>query len=451
MKALIAVLLLQIVAPVLSQEPIDSRQREIVFVNVNVVPMDSERVLENQTVIVKDGRIASIGAKLKHGKKALVIDGNGKYLIPGLAEMHAHVPPIDDIEPMKEVLFLFAANGITTIRGMLGHPKHLELRSKIQSGEILGPRFFTTGPSFNGMSVTSPEAGVAMVRKQKEAGYDFLKLHPGLTRDKFDAIAATANEVNIPFVGHVSFGVGVWRAIDAGYSSIDHLDGFVEGLVPDIKELVEQQTGTFAMFIADQVDSTQIPKLMNSLREKNVAVVPTQSLAERWFSPSYEAESFRNDPNAKYMKPETVNQWIESKKNIQSNPQYEAAKVDRWVRLRRKLILSCQYYDVNLLLGSDAPQVFNVPGFSAHQELQYLVLAGLTPYQALKTGTVNPGKYLHLDKSGTIEQGAIADLVLIGGNPLVDINQTKKIEGVMLNGKWLSKPFIDAGLKKLEH
>ncbi len=155
----------------------------------------------------------------------------GKYLIPGLAEMHAHVPPIDDMEPMKDVLFLFAANGITTIRGMLGHPKHLELRSKIQSGEVLGPRLFTTGPSINGMSVTSPESGAAMVRKQKEAGYDFLKLHPGLTRDKFDAIASTANEVQIPFVGHVSFGVGVWRAIDAGYSSIDHLDGFIEGLV----------------------------------------------------------------------------------------------------------------------------------------------------------------------------------------------------------------------------
>ncbi len=163
--------------------------------------------------------------------------------------------------------------------------------------------------------------------------------------------------------------------------------------------MVEQQTGTFAMFLADKIDSTQIPKLMNSLREKNVSVkVPTQSLAERWFSPSYEAESFRNDPHAKYMKPETINQWIESKKNIQSNPQYEAAKVDRWVRLRRKLILACQHYDVNLLLGCDAPQVFNVPGFSTHNELQYLVLAGLSPYQALKTGTVNPGKYLHLDK-----------------------------------------------------
>ena len=127
--------------------------------------MDSERILKDQTVVVKDGKITSIGNKPKFSKDAVVIDAKGKYLIPGLGEMHAHVPPIDDIEPMKEVLFLFAANGITTIRGMLGHPKHLELRTKINSGEILGPHFFTTGPSFSGSSVKTAPYGAEMVRK----------------------------------------------------------------------------------------------------------------------------------------------------------------------------------------------------------------------------------------------------------------------------------------------
>ncbi len=155
--------------------------------------MDSGRILENQTVVIRDGRITAIGSKIKPGKNALIVNGQENILF-SLAEMHAHVPPVDDLAPMKDVLFLFAANGITTIRGMLGHPKHLELRSKVRAVKILGPRFFTTGPSFNGMSVTSPEAGAAMVRKQKEAGYDFLKLHPGLTREKFDAIATTAKE-----------------------------------------------------------------------------------------------------------------------------------------------------------------------------------------------------------------------------------------------------------------
>jgi imidazolonepropionase-like amidohydrolase len=432
------------------QQWIDSRQQEIVIRSVNVVPLDEERILSNQTVVIRDGRISAMGSKVKYGKNALLIDGQGKYLIPGLAEMHAHVPPIDDIEPMKEVLFLFAANGITTIRGMLGHPKHLELRSMINRGEITGPRFYTTGPSFNGLSVKTAEAGADMVRRQKQAGYDFLKLHPGLNLETFPAIASTAKEAGIPFAGHVSFAVGVWRAIDAGYSSIDHLDGFVEALVPGIDTLTEQQSGLFGMYVGHRADVAGIPKLMQQLVQKKIWVVPTQSLAERWFSPAYDAESFRSDPHSKYMDPKMVEQWIQSKKNLQSNPLYDPGKIEQFVKLRRQLILECQLNGVGLLLGCDAPQVFNVPGFSTHHELAYLVDAGLTPYQALRTGTVNVARYLNLDDAGVIRPGARADLVLIGGDPLKSIDKTQEIEGVIMNGKWLSRAEIEAGLKKLE-
>ncbi|MCU0355993.1 MAG: amidohydrolase family protein [Cyclobacteriaceae bacterium] len=433
-----------------AQQWIDSREREIVIRSVNVIPMDAELVIPNQTVVISKGKITAIDAKPKYSKNALVIDGKGKYLMPGLAEMHAHVPPIDDLEPMKEVLFLFAANGITTIRGMLGHPKHLELRSMIQQGTVNGPHFYTTGPSFNGISVRTAEAGAEMVRRQKEMGYDFLKLHPGLNLETFPAIASTAHEVGIPFAGHVSYAVGVWRAIDAGYSSIDHLDGFVEALVPGIDNVTEQEAGLFGMFVGHRADVSRIPSLMKALKEKNIWVVPTQSLAEKWFSPTYNAESFRNDPNSKYMAPQTVEQWITTKKNLLANPLYNSANIESLIRLRRQLILECQKNGVGLLLGCDAPQVFNVPGFSTHQELVYLVESGLTPYQALRTGTVNVARYLKLDDSGVIRTGAVADLVLVNGNPLTDITQTQNISGVMLNGKWLSKAEIDSGLRKLE-
>ena len=208
------------------QQPIDTRTREVVIRNVNVIPMDQERILMDQTVIIRDSKVVSIGSRLKYNKKSYVVDAKGKYLIPGLAEMHAHVPPVDDIEPMKEVLRLFALNGITTIRGMLGHPKHLELREMVRNGQVLGPRLYTTGPSFNGSSVKTAADGERMVREHKAAGYDYLKLHPGLTMETFPAIVSTAKEVGISFVGHVSFKVGIWNAIEARYSSIDHLDGF---------------------------------------------------------------------------------------------------------------------------------------------------------------------------------------------------------------------------------
>jgi len=426
--------------------------KEIVFKSVNIIPMDKEEVWTNRDVVVKNGIIQSVEktSNKKYSKEALVIDGAGKYLMPGLAEMHAHVPPVDNLEPMKEVLMLFALKGVTTIRGMLGHPRHIELREKLKSGEIIGPRFITSGPSFNGNSVKTAEAGIALVREQKKAGYDFLKLHPGLTRESFDAIAATAKEAGIPFSGHVSFNVGVWRAIEAGYSTIDHLDGFVESLVPDIKKMKEQETGLFAMFIADKADESRIPKLIAALKENNIWVVPTQALAERWFHPDKDPDALGKEDEMKYMDPGTLKNWISSKKNLMNNPNYKASAVNRLIEVRKKLIYECNKNGVGLLLGSDAPQVFDVPGFSVHHELQYLVDAGLTPYEALKTGTVNVGRYLNQENLGVIKPGAVSDLILLKGNPLKNISETKNIEGVMLGQTWFSKELIDAELKKLE-
>lgn len=435
-----------------SQETVDNRAKEIVFRNVSVIPMDKNEVLAGQDVVVMNGKITAIGptSKVKYSKSATVIDAKGKFLLPGLAEMHAHVPPIDDIEPMKDVVKLFALNGVTTIRGMLGHPRHLELRSKIQSGEIMGPRFITSGPSFSGNTVKTPADAAIMVRDQKKAGYDFLKLHPGITKENFAAIAATAKEVGIPFAGHVSFDVGVWRAINAGYATIDHLDGFVESLVPGIENMKEQETGLFGLFLADKADESGIQKLTDSLRNHHIWVVPTQALAERWFHPTKDPDELGKEPEMKYMDKKTVDGWVNTKKILLSGPNYKAATVTRLIEVRRKLINACNKNGVSLLLGSDAPQVFDVPGFSVHQELQYLVDAGLTPYEALKTGTVNVGKFLKREDIGIIKAGAVSDLLLLNGNPLTDINQSKNIEGIMMGNLWMSKEYIAAELKKLE-
>jgi Amidohydrolase family len=332
---------------------------------------------------------------------------------------------------------------------MLGHPKHLELRSKINSGAILGPHFYATGPSFNGQTVKTPERGAEMVREQKAAGYDYLKLHPGLTKETFPAIARTAQEVGIPFVGHVSFNVGVWRAIDARYSSIDHMDGFIEAITPRSDTLAEPETGLFGSWIAYRADPSLIPKLVSALRDKQIRVVPTQSLAERWLSPR-PAEGFTRDPEMKYMKPQDVQNWIKAKEGYMSNPNFDKEHAEKLIQIRRKLIYECQKNGVQLLLGSDAPQIFNVPGFSIHNEMKYMVDAGLTPYETLRTGTVNVAAYLNKPDSGIIKVGNVSDLVLLSGNPLTDISQTRSIDGVMIGTNYLSKDYIQQALKQLE-
>ena len=206
------------------------------FIGVNVLSMDKEDVLSDQTVVVTDGKIASIAPaeKAQVPAGAVKVDGKGKYLMPGLGELHAHIPggkaPEADIE---RTLFLYVANGVTTIRGMLGDPRHLVYRERVAKGEVLGPRIYTSGPSFNDNSAKTPDTAVAMVIEQQKAGYDLLKIHPGVPRDAFDVMAAKADELRIPFAGHVPQAVGLTRALEAKYRSIDHLDGYVEALVPD--------------------------------------------------------------------------------------------------------------------------------------------------------------------------------------------------------------------------
>jgi hypothetical protein len=214
--------------------------------------------------------------------------------------------------------------------------------------------------------------------------------------------------------------------------------------------MTEQQTGLFGMFLADKADPDQIPRLMKTLKAHNVWVVPTQSLAERWFHPDYTTDDFLNDPDRVYMDSKTIDQWVSSKNNLVNNPSFHEDKIKKFVELRRNLILECQRNGVGLLLGCDAPQIFNVPGFSTHSELQYLVLSGLTPYEALKTGTANVANYLGKKDSGVVKKGAVADLVLLNGNPLDDIAQTRKIEGVMIGNQWMSKAYIDSELTKLK-
>jgi imidazolonepropionase-like amidohydrolase len=288
-----------------------------------------------------------------------------------------------------------------------------------------------------------------MVKEQKAAGYDFLKIHPGINNDSFASIAETAHAVGIPFAGHVPFDVGVWNAIDAKFASIDHLDGFVEAITPSASKMTENEIGLFAAWIATKADTSLIPKLIKALQTNRIYVVPTEALAQRWLSP-FPASHFENDPEFKYMSKEVINAWMRSKDNHNKNPRYNKEEAEEFIKLRMKLINDCQKYGVKLLLGSDAPQVFNVPGFSIHREMEYLVKSGLTPYETLVSGTVNVASYLNKEDAGTIKIGNVSDFVLLNSNPLVDISNTKDIEGVMIGTRWLSKDFIDMKLKKIE-
>jgi imidazolonepropionase-like amidohydrolase len=425
----------------LSQQP-SAQGAATAFIGVSVLPMDKEALLSDQTVVVIDGKIASIApsASAQVPAGAVKIDGKGKYLMPGLGELHAHIPggnaPDADVE---RTLFLYVANGVTTIRGMLGHPRHLVYRERVTKGEVLGPRIYTSGPSFNGNTAKTPDAAAAMVIEQQKAGYDLLKIHPGVPRDAFDAMAAKAGELKIPFAGHVPEAVGLARALEAKYRSIDHLDGYVEALVPN-----PAGSQTFGVNLAAQADESRIPALVKATRAAGTWQVPTEILLVNWLN-DVDPQTMAAWPEMKYVPPQTLTNWIAQKQGMVAK--YPQADRQKLLALRRKIIKALHDGGVPFALGSDAPQTWNVPGFSAHRELGALVAAGLTPYEALKSGTANVGTYFGTQASvGTVAAGKRADLILLDANPLTDIANSSRIAGVMVNGRWLSKADIDSRL-----
>ena len=429
--------------------PVAEAESVVAFVDVTVIPMDRERVLRGQTVVVRGDRIVAMGPSGRvtipaGGRK---VDGRGKFLLPGLAEMHAHIPGGQTPDSLVErTLFLYVSRGITTIRGMLGHPRHLELRARASRGDLLSPTIFTSGPSLNGNSVPTPGAAARTVSEQKEAGYDFLKIHPGINGEVFDTLAATARRVGIRFAGHVPLDVGLGRALETGYATIDHLDGYIEAMVRRGAPISLAESQFFGLNLGEHLDDSKLAALAEATREARVWNVPTQVLMENLFL-GESAEALAQRPEMRYVSRENLSTWAEEKNSILKETGSSAESVRRVMDVRRKLIKALHAGGAGLLLGSDAPQIYNVPGFSTLRELQSLVAAGLTPYQALETGTRNVAVFFGtLPRTGTIQVGKRADLILLDANPLIDVGNTTKQSGVMLQGRWLPKSEIDKRL-----
>ncbi len=423
----------------------------ILISDVNVVDVRTGKILQNQQVVIDSTRIKSISATIENKEAySQKIDGKEKYLMPGLAEMHAHIPPpTTKTERIEDVLFLYLSNGITTIRGMLGDPAHLILREKA-SGEILSPRIFTSSPSLNGNSVTSKEEAVEKVTAYQKAGYDFLKIHPGIERVVFDQVVSTANEVGIQFAGHVPVDVGIRHALESKYASIDHVDGFLEGLVPESANVKPTDNGFFGYAFTPLAETDKIDELVELAKQNEVWIVPTQSLFERWFAP-ISADELLTQPEMKYMPASTLENWKERKE--QSTAADTGFNVEQWQkfdRIRKELISALNKAGHGMLLGSDAPQLFNVPGFSIHHEMKAMLDAGMTNLEIIQSGTINPATYFDMEQVfGEVRVGLTADLILVNANPIENLEALQNISGVMRKGKWVSKIEIDEKLQSI--
>lgn len=450
---------LTLAASALAQEPVTA------FVDVTVVPLDRVGTLERQTVLVRGEKIVSVqpAARAQIPPSATRIDGRGKFLMPGLAEMHAHVvgPQNPNHEAVnRDIMFLYVANGITSIRAMLGAPNQLPLREALRRGEVLGPTMYVSAPSLNGNSAPNPDSGAKLVRMHKAAGYDFLKIHPGLSRETYDAIVRTANEVGLTWAGHVPPAVGLHRAIEVKQSTVDHLDGILEAATPG--ELQQRMLsagggGVTLPEMVNAVDPARFPNIAGHMKDAGMWHIPTILIWENLYSQAETPEQMGAREEMKYWPRQAVAGMVNQKRNqiaAQQNVGVTKEVAMKYLSLRRQALKAVADANSLLMMGTDSPQLFMVPGFAMHREIAIVQQAGLTPQQIYESGARNVARYvsevLKQDGAfGTVAAGNRADLVLLDANPLQDVANLKKRSGVMVKGRWVSAAEIDRGLAEL--
>ncbi|MEX1253613.1 MAG: amidohydrolase family protein [Dehalococcoidia bacterium] len=425
------------------------------FVDVTVVPMDRERLLAHQTVLIQDGRISAMGAaaEVSVADEAERIDGRGRYLMPGLVDMHVHYN-----EPSYAALFV--ANGVTTVRNMWGFPLHLQARGQIGRGEGFGPAIYTCGPIMDGSPpiwpgstvIETAEEAERSVAEQREQGYDFLKVYSNLTLDAYDAIAAAARKHGMRVVGHVSDRVGLRHALESGQASIEHLQGYLPALVPGGAPPPAASTYTERMIHAgERADESRIPTVVEWTCRAGAWNCVTLLVGRKLAAARLSFDEERLRPELRFLSPEYIARWDpknDFRQQDQVDPDRAANAFQRAAGLRNQLVRALRDAGARLLLGTDTPNPFVIPGFAIHEELPLLVEAGLTPYEAIRAGTSDAAEFLGAaDEFGTIAIGRRADLILTDANPLADVTNVARRSGVMVRGRWLAAAELDAMLE----
>ena len=441
-------LLAAIAAPVSAED--------LLLKNVNVVDVDSGVIVAGRSVIVSDGYIKEIGApeSLRAPAGVRVIDGTGRYLMPVLWDMHTH-----PMEP--EALSLLVANGVGGTRIMWGLPRHLEWRARVELGELLGPRLLIAGPIIEGAppaqaaSLVDTEGrrlvrtfadGAAEVRRQKAAGFDYIKVYNNVPLDAYQGLIAEADRLGMAVVGHVPFAAGIQGALAARQKSIEHLRGYIERLVPadaPIQPGIDMRSRTLAW---EYADLSRIPELVRATRDAGAWQCPTLGTSI-YTAPSDAIERYLATPEAEYLDPQT-REAFRHRGRIKWLSNFTEADFGRTTHANDKqavLLRAMHEAGVPLLAGTDS----NSFGFSLHRELEALVAVGLSPAEALQTATINPARFAGLERQvGRVATGYAADLVLLDANPLQDIRNTTRIDSVILRGQLLDRAALDAMLAK---
>ena len=473
MKVLGLILFISLPVSLIAQANQIAQSSTTAFNHVTIIDVMGGTAKSDMTVIITGNQISTIGktGKVRVPKNAQVIDASGKFLIPGLWDMHAHTLSNNSYEWIFPMLIAHGVTGVREIGNNMPFEQINLFRREILEGSRLGPRHAaTTGRILDGPQTTIPHVAAVMttpdearqlVRTYKQQGADFIKPYNLLSREVYLAIIDEAKRQKIPVAGHVPFSMSAAEVSELGQVSLEHVQIgiFVScsrdeaNLKREWQELIKSgQRGAGLMIMAKAVatyDEQKAQSFFALLRRNGTSVCPT-SIVSRPVELIGDESTLLSDSRMKYVPETSRRRWREAfqqRTNIVVTPAERKARSD----LRLKIVAAMQRAGVSLLAGSDAPNPYTFPGFSLHEELELFVEAGLTPLEALRTATLNPAKFFGKEKElGTIEKGKLADLVLLEANPLANINNTRKINAVVLNGRFLDRAALDKVLADAE-
>jgi imidazolonepropionase-like amidohydrolase len=410
-----------------------------VFVNVSVVPMDQERVLPGQTVLVRDGRIVAVGpaAGIAIPAGTTRIDGRGKFLMPGFVDVHVHMDGPRDIQ--LELLKMYVVNGVTTIMNLRGRPEHLALRREIREGRVFGPTLYTVGPFVNQPFVVTADSVEQEVVAQRRAGYDFIKLHGDLSREAYARLNAVARREGIRVIGHAPRNLGIDALFAHGQYALAHAEEFLYDTTNSSRDA---DLPTF---------EPRIPDLARRMVAANIWLMPNLTAYHNIGLMVENLDKVLARPEMRYLPVRVRMGWgPETNPYTRRFPSTMAPGIFARHALLQKLTKHFDSVGVKLLIGTDGLNVGTVPGFSAHDELNELVAAGLSHYRALRAATANAGAFLGATPCiGQVLAGCVADLLLLDANPLQDVARARQPAGVMMRGRWLSRDELDKMLTSL--
>lgn len=448
-RALLVVATALLLAPVIARarEAFARAESVLAIVGVNVIPMAGQhRVLRDQTVIVRSGRIAAIGRRGRiavppHAQK---VESTGRFLIPALADMHVHLEHFDDSTYLQS----FLVSGVTFVRNMDGRPHILDWKRAAAEGRLLSPSIHTAGPILDGdpparadnRALARGSEAESVVVEQADAGYDFIKLYSNLSPEVYRAIVRAARVRGLPIAGHVPSAVSFRTLLSDRVASIEHLGDFADALRAEGPEL-PASARALRRRLAAELDPTKLATVASELARSGTWVVPTLVQADRGVATPDTLERWLADPAVATVDQGIVEHYWRSSV-LRAGATLDAqgwSLVARGSANRRRVVHEFHRAGVRMLVGTDTPQPFVIPGASVHEELAALVAAGLSPERALAAATRDAARFVGEGSLwGSVEPGKRADLLLLEADPLSDITATRRIHGLVTQGRWLS-------------